>query len=50
MTAASTEYADPRDRRLRHARGRRQALDRFQPVLPMVPGVPERRSHDNLEQ
>lgn len=23
-----------------------QALDRSQPVLPMVPGVPERRSHD----
>ena len=23
-----------------------QALNRFQPVLPMLPGVPERRSHD----
>jgi hypothetical protein len=23
-----------------------QELDRSQPVLPMVPGVPERRSHD----
>jgi hypothetical protein len=23
-----------------------QALDRSQPVLPMVPGIPERRSHD----
>ncbi len=23
-----------------------QALDRSQPVLPMIPGVPERRSHD----
>ncbi|GHB32350.1 hypothetical protein GCM10010346_64620 [Streptomyces chryseus] len=23
-----------------------QALDRTQPVLPMIPGVPERRSHD----
>jgi homeodomain-containing protein len=23
-----------------------QALNRFQPVLPMVPGTPERRSHD----
>jgi hypothetical protein len=23
-----------------------QALDWFQPVLPMVPGVPGRRSHD----
>jgi hypothetical protein len=23
-----------------------QALDRSQPVLPMMPGVPERRSHD----
>ncbi|WP_416531566.1 IS630 family transposase [Streptomyces coelicoflavus] len=25
-----------------------QALDRSQPVLPMVPGAPERRSHDYL--
>ncbi len=25
-----------------------QALDRSQPVLPMVPGVPERRSHDHV--
>ena len=23
-----------------------QALDRSQPVLPMMPGVPERRTHD----
>lgn len=23
-----------------------QALDRSQPVLPMMPGMPERRSHD----
>src|SRR3712207_690094 len=23
-----------------------QALDRFQPVLPMMPGMPERRTHD----
>jgi hypothetical protein len=23
-----------------------QALNRFQPVLPMMPGTPERRSHD----
>ncbi|MGW7292371.1 hypothetical protein ACWGIB_08255 [Streptomyces xiamenensis] len=23
-----------------------QALDHFQPVLPMVPGAPERRNHD----
>jgi transposase len=23
-----------------------QALNRFQPILPMMPGVPERRSHD----
>ena len=23
-----------------------QALDRSQPVLPVTPGVPERRSHD----
>ena len=25
-----------------------QALDRSQPVLPMMPGMPERRSHDYL--
>jgi hypothetical protein len=25
-----------------------QALDRSQPVLPMVPGMPERRTHDYL--
>ncbi|WP_255221760.1 IS630 family transposase [Rhodococcus wratislaviensis] len=25
-----------------------QALDRSQPVLPMMPGVPERRSHDDV--
>jgi transposase len=25
-----------------------QALDRSQPVLPMMPGVPERRSHDYI--
>ena len=25
-----------------------QALDRFQPVLPMMPGMPERRTHDYL--
>jgi hypothetical protein len=24
-----------------------QALNRFQPVLPMLPGTPERRSHDD---
>ena len=23
-----------------------QALDRTQPILPMMPGVPERRTHD----
>ena len=23
-----------------------QALDRTQPVLPMLPGIPERRTHD----
>ncbi len=23
-----------------------QALDRSQPVLPMMPGMPERRTHD----
>ena len=25
-----------------------QALDRSQPVLPMMPGMPERRTHDYL--
>jgi hypothetical protein len=25
-----------------------QALDRSQPVLPMMPGMPERRTHDHL--
>ena len=24
-----------------------QALDRTQPVLPMLPGIPERRTHDD---
>jgi transposase len=28
-------------------KSRMQALDRSQPVLPMMPGMPERRSHDN---
>ena len=27
-----------------------QALDRTQPVLPMAPGVPERRSHDYVRK
>jgi len=27
-------------------KSQRQALDRSQPVLPMVPGIPERRTHD----
>ena len=27
-----------------------QALDRSQPVLPMLPGMPERRTHDYLRQ
>ncbi len=25
-----------------------QALNRFQPILPMMPGTPERRSHDDV--
>jgi hypothetical protein len=25
-----------------------QALDRSQPMLPMLPGMPERRTHDDL--
>ncbi|MFF9010141.1 helix-turn-helix domain-containing protein [Streptomyces goshikiensis] len=29
-----------------HEKSQIQALDRSQPVLPMMPGVPERRSHD----
>ena len=27
-----------------------QALARFQPILPTMPGTPERRSHDRLSR
>ncbi|MGK5534348.1 IS630 family transposase [Streptomyces sp. URMC 129] len=42
-------YLDPPERALVLAvdeKSQIQALDRSQPVLPMMPGVPERRSHD----
>nr|WP_241840143.1 hypothetical protein [Frankia sp. CcI49] len=31
-------------------KSRIQALDRSQPVLPMMPGMPERRTHDYLRR
>jgi hypothetical protein len=30
-------------------KSRIQALDRQQPVLPMMPGVPERRTHSSVK-
>lgn len=42
-------YLDPPDRAIvlcADEKSQIQALDRTQPVLPMAPGVPERRSHD----
>ncbi len=42
-------YLDPPERAVVLAvdeKSQIQALNRFQPVLPMLPGVPERRSHD----
>ncbi|MEV7571458.1 IS630 family transposase [Streptomyces tanashiensis] len=42
-------YLDPPERALVlcvDEKSQIQALDRSQPVLPMMPGVPERRSHD----
>lgn len=42
-------YLDPPEKALvlcADEKSQIQALDRSQPVLPMVPGVPERRSHD----
>ncbi|MFE2554401.1 IS630 family transposase [Streptomyces sp. NPDC059355] len=42
-------YLDPPERALVlcvDGKSQIQALDRSQPVLPMMPGVPERRSHD----
>jgi transposase len=44
-------YLDPPERALVlcvDEKSQIQALDRSQPVLPMQPGVPERRSHDYL--
>ena len=38
-------YLSPPDRAL-HEKSQIQALDRTQPVLPMLPGMPERRTHD----
>jgi transposase len=42
-------YLDPPDRALVlcvDEKSQIQALDRTQPILPMMPGVPERRTHD----
>ena len=42
-------YVNPPDRALVlcvDEKGQIQALDRTQPILPMMPGVPERRTHD----
>jgi transposase len=44
-------YLDPPERALVlcvDAKSQVQALDRSQPVLPMLPGMPERRTHDDL--
>ncbi|GAA2899533.1 IS630 family transposase [Streptosporangium fragile] len=44
-------YLDPPERVLAVCvaeKAQIQALDRAQPVLPMMPGVPERRSHDHV--
>ena len=38
--------AGPRAGALRRREEQIQALDRTQPVLPMLPGMPERRTHD----
>ena len=42
-------YLDPPERALvlcADEKSQIQALNRFQPILPMMPGTPERRSHD----
>src|SRR5580658_4634352 len=42
-------YLNPPDRALVlcvDEKSQIQALDRTQPILPMMPGVPERRTHD----
>ncbi len=44
-------YLSPPDRALVLSvdeKSQNQALDRSQPVLPMMPGVPERRTHDDV--
>ncbi|GLV82460.1 hypothetical protein Slala03_21490 [Streptomyces lavendulae subsp. lavendulae] len=44
-------YLDPPEKALVlcvDEKSQTQALDRSQPVLPMMPGVPERRSHDYI--
>ncbi len=44
-------YLDPPERAVVLAvdeKSQIQALNRFQPVLPMMPGNPERRSHDYM--
>ncbi|MFD6181861.1 hypothetical protein [Streptomyces goshikiensis] len=44
-------YLDPPEKALvlcADEKSQIQALDRSQPVLPMMPGVPERRSHDYI--
>ncbi len=44
-------YLDPPEKALvlcADEKSQIQALDRSQPVLPMIPGVPERRSHDYI--
>jgi len=42
-------YLDPPERAVvlcTDEKSQIQALNRFQPILPMMPGTPERRSHD----
>src|ERR1700736_1248257 len=42
-------YLDPPERAVvlcTDEKSQIQALNRFQPILPMMPGIPERRSHD----
>jgi hypothetical protein len=46
-------YLDPPERALVlcvDEKSQVQALDRSQPVLPMLPGMPERRTHDDLRK
>jgi transposase len=44
-------YLDPPERAVvlcADEKSQIQALNRFQPILPMMPGTPERRSHDDV--